>query len=41
MLPADLVGTWISHWEIFSAMTDDPAVRSIVVSYCTTFWSMC
>jgi hypothetical protein len=33
MLPADLVGTWIAHWEIFSGYGDDPAVRSIVVSY--------
>ncbi|MGA9508975.1 MAG: hypothetical protein WBV55_10175 [Candidatus Sulfotelmatobacter sp.] len=36
MLPADLVGTWISHWRIFSDYTDDPAVRSIVVSYSTS-----
>jgi hypothetical protein len=35
MLPADLVGTWISHWHIFSDYEDDPAVRSIVVSYST------
>jgi hypothetical protein len=35
MLPADLVGTWIAHWRIFSEYEDDPAVRSIVVSYCT------
>jgi hypothetical protein len=33
MLPADLVGTWIAHWNIFSDYGDDPAVRSIVVSY--------
>jgi len=33
MLPADLVGTWISSWHIFSGYGDDPAVRSIVVSY--------
>jgi hypothetical protein len=33
MLPADLVGTWISHWSIFSDYEDDPAVRSIVVVY--------
>jgi hypothetical protein len=33
MLPADLVGTWIAHWKIFSGYGDDPAVRSIVVSY--------
>jgi hypothetical protein len=36
MLPADLVGTWIAHWYIFSAYEDDPAVRSIVVSYSTS-----
>jgi hypothetical protein len=35
MLPADLVGTWISHWQVFSDYQDDPAIRSIVVSYCT------
>jgi hypothetical protein len=35
MLPADLVGTWIAHWSIFSDYGDDPAVRSIVVSYST------
>jgi hypothetical protein len=35
MLPADLVGTWISHWPIFSEYEDDPAIRSIVVSYST------
>jgi hypothetical protein len=33
MLPADLVGTWIAHWKIFSRYGDDPTVRSIVVSY--------
>ena len=33
MLPADLAGTRIAHWEIFSGYGDDPAVRSIVVSY--------
>jgi len=36
MLPADLAGTWISHWEIFADYTDDPAVRSIVVIYSTS-----
>jgi hypothetical protein len=36
MLPADLVGTWIAHWRIFSGYGDDPAVRSIVVSYSTS-----
>ena len=35
MLPADLLGTWIEHWSIFSDYSDDPAVRSIVVSYLT------
>jgi hypothetical protein len=33
MLPADLVATWVAHWQIFSEYGDDPAVRSIVVSY--------
>ena len=36
MLPADLVGTWISHWKMFADYSDDPAVRSIVVSYSTS-----
>jgi hypothetical protein len=36
MLPADVVGTWIAHWSIFSDYEDDPAVRSIVVSYGTS-----
>jgi len=35
MLPADLVSTWISHWPIFSEYEDDPAIRSILVSYST------
>ena len=35
MLPADLVGTWIAHWHIFVGYEEDPAVRSIVVSYST------
>jgi hypothetical protein len=35
MLPADLVGTWIAHWQVFSEYQDDPGVRSIVVSYST------
>jgi len=35
MLPADLLGTWISHFSIFTGYTDDPAVRSSVVSYVT------
>jgi len=36
MLPADLVGTWIERRPIFSDYGDDPAVRSIVVSYTTS-----
>jgi hypothetical protein len=36
MLPADLVGTWIARWQIFSGYGDDPAVRSIFVSYSTS-----
>lgn len=36
MLPADLVGTWISRWKVFSGYADDPAVRSIVVSFSTS-----
>ncbi len=36
MLPSDLVGTWISHWQIFSDYGDDPTVRTIVVSYGTS-----
>src|SRR5690348_6228848 len=35
MLPADLIGTWIAHWHIFANYEDDPAIRSIVVSYST------
>ena len=35
MLPADLIGTWLAHRHIFHEYTDDPAVRSIVVSYLT------
>ncbi len=35
MLPADLVGTWVARWKMFAEYTDDPAVRSIVVSYST------
>jgi hypothetical protein len=35
MLPADLVGTFIARWPIFSGYEDDPAVRSTVVSYAT------
>ena len=36
MLPADVAGTWISNWHFFSGYEDDPAVRSIVVSYSTS-----
>ena len=35
LLPADLVATWVSHWHMFSDYQDDPAVRSILVSYST------
>jgi Dolichyl-phosphate-mannose-protein mannosyltransferase len=35
MLPADLLGTWMERWPIFSDYSDDPEVRSIVVSYIT------
>ena len=35
MLPADLLGTWMERWPIFSDYRDDPDVRSIVVSYIT------
>ena len=33
MLPADLVATWVAHWHVFSGYEDDPAIRSILVSY--------
>jgi hypothetical protein len=36
MLPADLLGTWIARWPVFSDYGDDPPVRSIVVSYLTS-----
>src|ERR1700723_3889040 len=36
MLPADLVATWIAHWHLFAEYEDDPAVRSIIVSYSTS-----
>ena len=36
MLPADIVATWVSHWHLFSDYQDDPAVRSIIVSYSTS-----
>jgi hypothetical protein len=35
MLPADLVGTWVARWPVFAEYSDDPSVRSIVVSYST------
>jgi len=35
MLPADLIATWIGHWHIFSGYEEDPAVRSIIVTYST------
>src|SRR5271154_4173324 len=35
MLPADLIATWIAHWHIFSGYEEDPAVRSIIVTYST------
>jgi hypothetical protein len=35
MLPADVVGTWMENWSILRNYHDDPAVRSIVVSYST------
>jgi hypothetical protein len=35
MLPADVIATWIAHWHIFAGYQDDPAVRSILVSYST------
>jgi hypothetical protein len=35
MLPADLIGTWIARLPAFAGYSDDPAVRSIVVSYLT------
>src|SRR5712675_3495957 len=36
MLPADLLATGLAHRKIFSGYGDDPAVRSIVVSYSTS-----
>src|SRR5215469_9069338 len=33
LLPADFVATWIASWHVFSGYQDDPAVRSIFVSY--------
>jgi hypothetical protein len=35
MLPADIIGTWMENWPIFSNYHEDPEVRSIVVSYST------
>lgn len=35
MLPADLIATWVASWKIFAGYQDDPAVRSILVSYST------
>ena len=36
MLPADLVATWVASWQVFAGYQDDPAVRSIIVSYSTS-----
>jgi hypothetical protein len=36
MLPADLVATGVARLPIFAGYEDDPAVRSIVVSYLTS-----
>src|SRR5260370_2998704 len=38
MLPADLIGTWLARLPVFSDYTDDPAVRSILVSYITNIF---
>jgi hypothetical protein len=35
MLPADLIASRIARWRVFANYEDDPAVRSIVVSYST------
>ena len=35
MLPADMVGTWIAHWQFSPTTETIPAVRSIVVTYST------
>jgi len=35
MLPADILGTWIQNWPLFTGYREDPEVRSIVVS-CST-----
>lgn len=36
MLPADIVGTGIAHLSIFRGYTDDPSIRTIVVSFSTS-----
>jgi len=36
MLPSDLLGTAVAHLPIFNDYDDDPAVRSIVVTYLTS-----
>lgn len=36
MLPSDLVATWVAHWHIFDSYQEDPAVRSIIVTYSTS-----
>ena len=39
MLPADIVGTYISRWSIFSSYDDtDPTVRNIFVTYTTNIF---
>jgi hypothetical protein len=38
MLPGDLISTWVAHWSVFSDYEDDPAVRSILVSYSTSIF---
>jgi hypothetical protein len=38
MLPPDIVATWISHWHMFSGYEEDPAVRSIIVTYSTSIF---
>jgi hypothetical protein len=38
MLPGDLLGTSLARLSLFSDYTDDPAVRSIVVSYFTAIF---
>jgi len=36
MLPSDVVATWIAHWHVFANYEEDPAVRSILVTYSTS-----